>query len=324
MKRLTILILSLALVAIVPAVGAQSSSRPARIGVLRPGSPPDPLVEDLRQGLRDLGYVEGRNIILEYRYADGDLDRLPALAAELVQLKVDLITAWSTPAVLAAKSESSTIPIVFGGVGEPVGVGLVASLSRPGGNITGVSMLAETLSAKRLELLRETFPRAVRVAMLWNSSNPSMVFRARETEAAAATLGLKLESLGVQTLADFDRVFAAMGKQRPDALITLVDPFTNRHRQRIVDFAAAHRLPAIYEVRVFVDANGLMSYGPSMAAIQRRVAGLIDKILKGARPADVPVEQPTTFELVVNLKTAKALGLTIPPSILLRADELIE
>jgi putative ABC transport system substrate-binding protein len=324
MKRLVVALLALVLLAAPLAAEAQQPSGLPRVGVLRPGSPPDPLVDDLKQGLRDLGYIEGQNVILEYRYADGNLDRLPALAAELAQIKVNVITTWSTPAALAAKSASPTIPVVFGGVGEPVGVGLVASLARPGGNVTGVSMLAETLSAKRLELLRETFPRVVRVAMLWNSSNPSMVFRAHETEAAAATLGLKLESFGVQNLTDFDGAFAAMSRQRPDALITLVDPFTTRYRQRIVDFAAAHHLPAIYEVRQFVDANGLMSYGPSLAASQRRVAVLVDRILKGARPADLPVEQPTTFELVINARTAKALGLTIPPSVLLRADEVIQ
>ena len=212
---------------------------------------------------------------------------------------------------------------MFAGVGDPVRTGLVASLARPGANVTGVSTLAEELSGKRLALLRETLPRAGRVAMLWNSTNPSMVFRARETQMAAEKLGVVLQSFGVHELTDFDEAFAAMPRQRPDAVVTLVDPFTMAHRQRIVDFAAAQRLVAVYEVRQFVEAGGLMSYGPNIAALQERVALFIDRILKGTKPADLPVEQPTKFELVINLKTAKALGLTIPPSVL-RADQVIE
>jgi len=302
---------------------AQQPGKIPRIGVLRPGAPPDHLVEAFREGLRDLGYVEGRNILLEYRWAEGKPDRLPDLAAELVRMKVDLITSWSTPAALAARNATATIPIVFGGVGDPVRIGLVASLARPGGNATGVSMLAEELSAKRLELLRETVPRAMRVAMLWNSTNPSMVSRAQSTQAAAGVLGVTLQSLGVYDLITFDNAFATITRARPDVLLTLIDPFTRQHQKRIVDFAATQRLPAIYEAREFVDAGGLMSYGPSGAALQRRAATYVDKILKGAKPADLPVEQPTRFELVINLTTAKALGLTIPPSILVRADQVI-
>jgi putative ABC transport system substrate-binding protein len=268
--------------------------------------------------------VEGRNIRLEYRWAEGKQDRLGALAADLARLPVDIITTWSTPAALAAKSLTTTIPIVFAGVGDPVRTGLVASLARPGANVTGVSTLAEELSGKRLELLRETVPKVGRVAMVWNSTNPSMVFRARETQMAADKLGVVIQSFGVHELNDFDQVFAAMTRQHPAAVLTLVDPFTTAHRQRIVDFAAAQRLVAVYEVRQFVEAGGLMSYGPSLSALQQRVALFIDKILKGAKPADLPVEQPTKFELVINLKTAKALGLTIPQSVLQRADQVIE
>ena len=306
------------------AVEAQPQTKIPTVGVLRPGAPPDPLVEALLLGLRDLGYVEGRNIHLEYRWAEAKLDRLPALATELARLPVDVITTWSTPAALAAKSVTATIPIVFGGVGDPVRTGLVTSFARPGANVTGLSMLAEELSGKRLELLSETLPRVGRVAMLWNSTNPSMVFRARETQVAADALAITLQSLGLREVSDFDDAFATMTRQRPDALITLVDPFTTAHRQRIVDFAATHNLPAVYEARQFVDVGGLMSYGPSLAASQRRVAIFIDKILKGTKPADLPIEQPTKFELVINMKTAKALGLTIPQSLLLRADQVIE
>ncbi len=327
MRLRTVIIVVMISLGTLPAptpVGAQQAVKVPRIGVLRPGAPPDHLLEAFRVALRELGYAEGRNIVLEYRWAEGKLERLPELAAELVRLKVDLVTTWSTPAALAARNATPAVPIVFGGVGDPVRVGIVASLARPGGNATGVSMLAEELSGKRLELLRETVPRATRVAMLWNSTNPSMVSRAQETQAAARALGVTLQSLGVYDLTTFDGAFATMTRARPDALLTLIDPFTNQHRRRIVDFAAAQHLPAIYEARELVDAGGLMAYGPSLAAMQRRVATYVDKILKGAKPADLPVEQPTRFELVINLKTAKALGLTIPPSLMVRADQVIQ
>ncbi len=307
-----------------PAPAAQQAAKLPRIGVLRPGAPPDHLVEAFREGLRDLGYVEGRNIVLEYRWAEGKLDRLPGLAAELVGLNVNVITTWSTPAALAARNATPTIPIIFGGVGDPVRIGLVASLAHPGGTATGVSTLAEELSGKRLELLRETVPRATRVAMLWNSTNPSMVSRAEEVQKAARILGVTLQSLRVYDLTTFDSAFATITRSRPDALLTLVDPFTVQYRKRIVDFAAAQRLPAIYEARQFVDAGGLMSYGPSPAVMQRRVAVYVDKILKGVKPAEIPVEQPTRFEMVLNMRTAKALGLTFPPTIMVRADEVIQ
>ena len=306
------------------AAKAQQAPKLAQVGVLLAGAPPDPLLEALRDGLRELGYVEGQNLSLEVRYAEGKNDRLPALAAELVQLRVDVLTTASTPAALAAKQATGTIPIVFTLVGDPVGAGVVASLARPGGNLTGLSLLASELSGKRLELLRETVPKAAHVAMLWNSSNPGMVLRAREAEAAAKSLGVTLTSIGVYDLDTFDAAFARIGQDRPDALLTLVDPFTRLHRKRIVEFAAQRHLPGIYEAREFADAGGLMAYGPSIGDQERRAAAYIDKILRGAKPSDLPVEQPTKIELVINLKTAKALGLTIPQSVLIRADEVIQ
>jgi putative ABC transport system substrate-binding protein len=322
--RVICLALASGLVAAPPAAGAQQPARTARIGVLQPGAPPEPLLEAFREALRDLGYAEGRDVVLEVRWAEGRLGRLPDLAAELVGLKVDVLTTLSTPAALAAQKATATIPIVFTGVGDPVGTGIVASLARPGGNITGISLLATELAGKRLELLKEIVPGVSRVAMLWNDTNPSMVLRARETHAAAAKLGVTIQSLGVHDLTDFAPAFTAIVRGRATALVTLVDPFTRQHRKRIVDFADQRRLPAIYETREFVDSGGLMAYGPSLAAMQRRAAAYVDKILKGAKPADLPVEQPMRFELVVNLKTARALGLTIPQSILVRADQVIQ
>lgn len=312
------------LTAPLPSEAQQPGAKIARIGILQPGTPPEPLFEAFREGLRDLGYREGRNLILEVRWAEGKADRLTKLAAELVGLKVDVIATMSTPAALAARRATSTIPIVFTGVGDPVGSGVVPSLARPDGNATGVATLATELSAKRLELLREIVPRLSRVAMLFNDKNPSMVLRAREAEIAAAKLGVTIQSLGVHNLTDFEAAFRAIEAERAAALLTLVDPFTRQHRKRIVDFAAQRRLPAIYESREFVDSGGLISYGPNLSALQRRAAIYVDKILKGTKPADLPIEQPTTFEFVINLNTAQALGLTVPPAILLRADQVIE
>jgi len=294
-----------------------------RVGILQPGKPPEPLVEALRERLKELGYREGHNIAYEYRWAEGKNERLVELAKELVDVKVDVITTLSTPAALAAKNVTKTIPIVFTGVGDPVGAGVVQSLSHPGGNVTGISTLATELSAKRLELLKEIVPNAAPVAMVWNDTNPSMVLSAREAQNAADRLDLNLQSIGVHDLISFDAAFATISSSHFNALLTLVDPFTREHRQRIVDFAAQRRLPAIYESREFVDAGGLISYGPSFPALQRRAADYVSMIFKGAKPVDIPIEQPTKFELIINLKTAKELGLTIPPTVLARADELI-
>jgi putative ABC transport system substrate-binding protein len=302
----------------------QPSRKILRLGILQPGAPPEPLVEAIRQRLRELGYIEGRNLVLEFRWAEGKLDRLTDLTRELIGSKVDVLTTMSTPAALAARDATTTIPIVFTAVGDPVGAGVVPSLARPGGNATGISLLATELSAKRLEVLREIVPDISRVAMLWNDTNPGMVLRAREVQDASTKLGVIVQSVGVHDLISFDAAFTAIESSRADAVLTLVDPFTREHRKRIVDFAAKRRLPAIYEAREFVESGGLVSYGPSLAAIQRRAAEYIDKIFKGAKPADLPVEQPAKFELLIDMRTAKALNLTIPPSIILRADEVIE
>jgi putative ABC transport system substrate-binding protein len=295
-----------------------------RLGILQPGAPPDPIVDALQERLKELGYSEGHNIVYEYRWAEGKLHRLPELAKELVDLKVDVITTLSTPAAIAAQKATQTIPVVFTGVGDPVGSGVVSNLNRPGANMTGISVLATELSAKRLELLEEVVPGASPVAMFWNDTNPGMVLRAHEAQNAADKMGLNLQSVGVHDLISFDTAFARIETDRFNALLVLVDPFTREHRQRIVDFAARRRLPAIHESREFVDAGGLISYGPSPPALERRAADYVSMIFKGSNPGDLPVEQPTKFEMVIGMKAAKALGLTLPQSVVMRADELIE
>ncbi|MGH7772698.1 MAG: ABC transporter substrate-binding protein, partial [Candidatus Binatia bacterium] len=296
-----------------------------RIGYLSAGpSGPSPNIEGFREGLRALGYVEGQNIAIEYRYAAGRDDRLADLAAELVRLKVDLIVTDSSPAARAAQKATKTIPIVMAASGDPIGTGLIASLSRPGGNITGLTHLSPELSGKRLELLKEVVPKASRVAILWNAANPDKVSDFRETEAAARALRVQLQSLEVRGAEDFDKAFAAATSGRAHALITLSDPLTGSRGRRILDFALKNRLPAMYGERGFVDAGGLMSYGHIPADLHRRAATFVDKILKGTKPADLPVEQPVKFEFVINLKTAKQIGLTIPPNVLVRADKVIK
>jgi putative tryptophan/tyrosine transport system substrate-binding protein len=280
--------------------------------------------EAFRQGLRELGYVEGQNVVLEYRFAEGKAERLPNLAAELVNLKVDIIVAGGTPAPLAAKHATSTIPIVMAAAGDPVRTGLVANLARPGGNVTGLSTFTPELAAKRLQLLKEVVPGVSRVAVLWNATNPFAVFNMRETEVAARTLGVQVQSLEVRGSDDFENAFAAAIRGRAGALIVVDDPLTCRHRERLGDFAAKNRLPTMYGFRQCAGTGGLMSFGASLADLYRRAAIYVDKILKGAQPRDLPVEQPTKFELVINLKTAKALGLTIPQSLLQRADQVID
>jgi putative tryptophan/tyrosine transport system substrate-binding protein len=270
-----------------------------------------------------LGWVEGHNIAIDVRSPEDDPARLPALAAELVQRKVDVIVTMGIPATQAAKEATATIPIVAAAVGDPVGAGLVASLARPGGNITGLSFFTTETAGKRVELLKEVVPNPSRVAVLWNPTNRSKQLEWRETQVAARALGLTLQSVEVQGPDEFDHAFAAITGERPDALVTLSDPLTNTHRKRIVDFAATSRLPAVYTFRSYADDGGLLAYGPHLPALFRRAAVYVDKILKGAEPADLPVEQPTTFELVINLKTAQALGLTLPPTLLFQADEVI-
>jgi putative ABC transport system substrate-binding protein len=277
-----------------------------------------------RDRLRELGYTEGNDIVLEARWADGKMERLNELAAELARLQLDAILAYTTPGAIAIRKATTTIPIVFLFVGDPVGAGVVPSLAHPGGNATGISLLATELSGKRLEILLEIAPKASRVAMLWNDANTGMVLRAREAQDAAAKRGVMIKSVGVHDLISFDSAFAMIGSERIDALLTLVDPFTSQHRKRIVDFAAQRRLPAIYEAGEFVESGGLISYGPNLLVIERRAAEYVDKIFKGVKPADLPVEQPSKFEMLVNMKTATELSLPIPPSVMLRADRVIE
>ena len=302
---------------------AQNTGKVRRIGVL--ASTPTPhLAEAFQQGLRDLGWVDGRNITLEYRYWQARPESLVDAAAQLVRLNVDVIATWDGFGTDAARKATASIPIVFLIHGDPVGVGHVASLARPGGNVTGTGGFFPALSEKRLELLREAVPALSRVAVLWNTANPVKVLEWKTAQAAGRSLSLNLESREVRGPDDFPRAFAAIRSQRPDALMPLEDPVVFRERAAIVEFANKERLPAMYALREFTDLGGLMTYGVDLVASFRRGASYVDRILKGARPADLPVEQPTKFEFIVNLKTARTLGLMIPRSLLLRADQVIQ
>jgi putative ABC transport system substrate-binding protein len=310
------------------AAEAQSGAIP-RIGYLIAGSfgSRDTRPDDLRQGLRENGYVEGQNIIIEYRAADGRLERLPGLATELVRLRVDVIVAPSTPVARAVQQATTTIPIVAPALGDPVGDGFVASLARPGGNITGSTFLGPGLVPKRLELLKEVVPRVSRVAALWHPGafgerTTREMFK--ETEAVAQTLKVHLQVVGVRHSDEFDHAFSTMTRGHAGALVTFPSPMFYAARRRLVGHAAKHRLPSMFNATEFVELGGLIAYGASIRDLNRRAGTYVGKILKGGKPADLPVEQPTTFELVINLKTAKALGLTIPPSVLGRADQVIE
>jgi ABC-type uncharacterized transport system substrate-binding protein len=316
-------LLTTVLVTTAPLAEAQQPARIPRIGILIAASASfySARVEALRQRLRELGYVEGKSIVIEYRYAEGKLERLPDLAAELVRLKVDVIVA-TNQGVLAAKKASPTIPIVFGATSDPVGSGLVSSLARPGGNITGLSLMAPDLDGKRLELLKEAFPKVARVAFLWEPGR-SRGKRLTDMEAAAKALGVKLLSLEVRGLDDFDRAFARAKRDGAQALIMTPSPLVAAQQRQMLDFVAKNRLPAMYPASEFVEAGGLMSYAPNIADLWRRSADFVDKILKGTKPADIPVEQPMKFEFIINLKAAKQIGLTIPPNVLVRADKVI-
>jgi putative ABC transport system substrate-binding protein len=314
------------------AAEAQQAGKIPRIGLLVPGGTSGQVgpsgrhapgvVEAFRQGMRDLGYIEGRNLVVDYRSAGGRAERLPELLAELVGLEVDVIVTGGTAAALAAKQATGTIPVVIGAMGDPVESGVVSSLAHPGGNITGFSLaMSEEFVAKHLEIIKQAVPNASRVAVLWHSS---MRIQVRDMERAAQTLGVRLQSIEVQQPGQLDRAFASLTAKRAAALVVVGDPFTFTHREQIVNLAAKHRLPAIYGFRAFVDDGGLFAYAANLSDLWRRAATYVDKILKGAKPRDLPVEQATTFELVINMKTAKALGLTIPPSLLLRADQIIE
>jgi putative ABC transport system substrate-binding protein len=308
------------------AAGAQQAGKVWRIGLLVGGArtPDGAPPAALRQALQALGYVEGKNVTYVGRWAEAKHDRLPGLAADLVGLKVDVIVTMGGPAAEAAKQATSTIPIVVTGAGDAVATGLIASLARPGGNVTGITDQAAELSAKRLELLKEAVPKASRIAVLWNADDRAMTLRYREVERAARILHVTIQPLGVREPEDFDTAFSAINHDHPDALFLVTDALTTLNRRRILDFAAARRIPAMYEFGFLVRDGGLMSYGPEQADNLRRVAVYIDRILKGAKPGDLPAEQPTRYYLLVNLKTARALGLTIPQSILVRADEVIQ
>jgi len=326
-RRRFLALVSGGLLAAPVAVEAQPAGKVARIGILDPHSPSiaAPYHDGFRQGLRQLGYVEGQNITISYRFAEGKAERLPELAGELVRGNVDVIVAGAAPAVQAARRATATIPIVIVAYGpDPVQAGLVASLARPGGNITGLTLVFPELTAKRLQLLQEALPKMGQVAVLWNSANPAKVQDWRETEAAARTLGVTLQSAEVQRADQFEGAFGLITRKHADALLVLGDPLTFFHSKRIVELAAKYRLPAMYNERQYASAGGLMPYAPDLLDDFRRAATYVDKILRGAKPADLPVEQPRKFELVINLKTAKALGLTIPQSLLGRADEIIQ
>ena len=282
------------------------------------------LVGPFRQGLRDLGYVEGQNIVIEYRWAEGNYDRLPALIGELIAQKVDVIVTAGTPATLAVKKATSLVPLVMVAVGDPVGTGVVPSLNRPGGNITGLTSISPEMDGKRLELLREVVPSVSHVAVLWNAASPLQAVAEKQTQAAAQVLRMKVLSLGVRTLGEIDAALATIVREKPAALLVLADRLFLQHRAHIMDFATQQRLPGVHAYRELVEVGGLMSFGPSYADMHRRAAYFVDRILKGAKPADLPVERPGLFELVINLKAAKALGLTIPQSVLLRATEVIQ
>jgi putative tryptophan/tyrosine transport system substrate-binding protein len=308
------------------AASAQQSGKMPRIGFLGNSTAAleSNLVGPFREGLRDLGYEEGRSILIEYRWADGMYERFPVLIAELIALNVDVIVTAGTPAALAVKKATTSIPLVMIAVGEPVETGLVASLARPGGNATGVSSLSYGIQGKRLELLREMVPSISHVAVLWNSGSPIMIIQERETRAAAEVLGIKMLSLGVRTLEEIEQAFAAILRERSGALFVLADRLFLHHRKRIIDFAIEQRLPGVYAYRELVEVGGLMFYGPSYADLHRRAAAYVDKILKGAKPGDLPVERPVKFVLVLNLKTAKTLGIEVPLQLQQLADEVIE
>jgi putative ABC transport system substrate-binding protein len=320
-----IVILALGLLVAPLAAEAQQTKPIPRLGFLASASADvtKSLLAALQQGLHELGYMEGKNILIESRYAAGDFAKLPDLAGELVHLPVDVILTEGAPAAQAVQQRTTTIPIVIGNAGDPMGIGLVASLARPGGNITGLSQMSPELMGKRLELLKEMVPSASRVAVLFNPANPTSPPQWKDLQAAAAALGVTLLPWEVKEADDIDRAFTAMSKEHVEALLVVGDPMFGTHVRRIIEPAAQSPLPAIYSNRGFVDAGGLMSYGTNFDDLYRRAATYVDKILKGASPADLPIEQPTKFDFVINLKTAQALGLTIPPTLLFQADAVI-
>jgi len=307
-----------------PRAAEAPPAKAPRVGLLGLGSAESsPLFEALRQGLRERGWIEGQNITFEDRTTVDRYSRIPDAAAELVRLRVDVIVAWGTTTALAARKATRTIPIVTA-AGDPVEMGLAASLARPGGNVTGLATSGRELIGKRIELLKEALPGLSRIALLWNPESRTQPLTLRDAEAAARSLGLQVRPTEVRRPEDLQKAFASIAHERPEALVLLATNMFLVHRARIVELAARHRLPTTFSERTSVDAGGLMSYGPDLKAIFRRLATYVDRLLKGAKPADLPIEQPTKFELIINAKTAKALGLTIPPSLVLRADEVIQ
>jgi putative ABC transport system substrate-binding protein len=304
------------------AAQAQQATRIPRVGILFMGGRDQPHLGSFKQGLREHGYSEGKNIILEYRYAEGKHDRLTALAQEFVQEKVDIVVTTSTQSAIAARAATRTIPIVITS-GNPVQPGLAESFAKPGGNVTGLSIFLTDLSGKRVELLKEAFPKVTRVATLWSPGSSEAGIGRKEAEEAAQALAIRLHLVKVQTRGDIEKAFEALPRAKVNALLVVLSPQMTFHSKTIVDLALKHRLPGMYPTRQFADEGGLMAYGPLIADLYRRAAVYVDKILKGAKPADLPVEQPTKFELVINLKTAKQIGLTIPPNVLARADRVI-
>ena len=321
-KKVLVWLLVIFFVANVSAAQAQQMKKVPRIGVLYPGSPgPSPLLDAFRQGLRELVYVEGQNVALEYRYADAKPERLRELAAELVHIKVDVIFAINAPAARAAKEVTKTIPIVFTWVADPLE--LVASLARPGGNVTGLTTIAADLGGKRLELLKETLPRVSRVAVLWNSANPTATRVFKEMEEAGPRLGVRIHPMGVGGSDELQKAFQVAIRERVGGLFVIEEAVMASYRTRVLDLAAKHRLPTFSQYKEFAEAGGLLTYGPDLPDMFRRAATYVDKILKGRTPADLPVEQPMKFELIINLKAAKQIGVTIPPNLLVRADKVI-
>jgi putative ABC transport system substrate-binding protein len=325
-KRITVLSVCALLFALCGSGEAQQAKKIPRVGFLLEGAPSaisdSTRIEAFRQGLREMGYTEGKNISIEYRFAEGKRERLANLATELVLLKPDVIVTYGTVGAVALREATTTIPIVTFGSGDPVERGLVASLARPGGNVTGLSGLNRDLSGKRLDLLKEVIPRLARVAVLWDASGSGDNFK--DTELAAQAVGVQLQSLDVRSADSIERAFKAATERKAQGLIMLANPFTTAHATRIVQLAIKHRLPTMFSQGVYVESGGLMSYSPNLADLARRAAVYVDKILKGATPADLPVEQPMKFEFVINLKTAKRIGLKIPPNVLARADRVIK
>jgi putative ABC transport system substrate-binding protein len=306
------------------AARAQQPERPRRVGFLRTEKPPAPWMDAFQKALRELGYEEGKNLLFEYRWAGGDDNRLPELASDLVRLNVDVIVVSGTPAILALKKATTTIPTVMAAAGDPVGTGIVKSLAHPGGNITGMSNMIPDVGGKRLQLLTDLAPTAAHIGIIWNANNPFTQLAIHESENAARKLNVRLQSMQVRTAADFDSAFETGSREQIDSLIVVEDPLTIGHRRQIIDFAAKLRIPAVYGAKTFVDAGGFVSFGASFPDLYRRTAFYVDKILKGAKPGELPIEQPTKFELVINRKTASVLSLNIPDKLLALADEVIE